>query len=395
MIWKLVYRMLKETDKKLLVQFLYNFAWKGRGAVKKFYQRKKQGKNFPAFLMISLTNQCNLHCKGCWITPSQKPVYLPLGILCKIIETARQNGSYFFGLLGGEPLLHPELFSIIQRYPDCYFQVFTNGTLLDDRIAREMRRLGNVTPLISIEGREKESDERRGGREVYRKSMEGILHCKKNKLITGVACSVCKSNFQDMVSEDCLKDMISAGVHYIWYYIYRPVGENPCPEIALSQEQILHLRKFMVEMRTRFPLIIVDAYWDDKGNALCPAATGISHHINPYGDVEFCPPLLFSKDNIGDGSSLEDILEQSEFLKKLRHFCTQETRGCVILECPDRLQKFLSEEKARDTSGRPNPGQFSQSFACSHHIPGQEIPEKHWAYRLAKKYYFFGFGAYG
>jgi len=31
----------------------------------------------------------------------------------------------------------------------------------------------------------------------------------------------------------------------------------------------------------------------------------------------------------------------------------------------------------------------------SHHLSGAEIPEKHWLYRIAKKYWFFGFGAYG
>jgi hypothetical protein len=27
-------------------------------------------------------------------------------------------------------------------------------------------------------------------------------------------------------------------------------------------------------------------------------------------------------------------------------------------------------------------------------LPGEEIPEKHWMYRLAKKYWFYDFGAY-
>ena len=30
----------------------------------------------------------------------------------------------------------------------------------------------------------------------------------------------------------------------------------------------------------------------------------------------------------------------------------------------------------------------------SQHMPGSEIPEKHWMYRFAKKHWFFGFGAY-
>ena len=53
--------------------------------------------------------------------------------------------------------------------------------------------------------------------------------------------------------------------------------------------------------------------------------------------------------------------------------------------------------EARDSSGR---GTAHAELAAmqvrpSHHLPGQEIPESSWAYRFAKKNYFFGFGAYG
>ena len=37
------------------------------------------------------------------------------------------------------------------------------------------------------------------------------------------------------------------------------------------------------------PIGIVDAYWDDKGEALCPMATGVSHHIGPSGDHRAVP----------------------------------------------------------------------------------------------------------
>ena len=69
----------------------------------------------------------------------------------------------------------------------------------------------------------------------------------------------------------------------------------------------------------------------------------------------------------------------------------------MLLDCPEKLHGFLKTEQARDTSGRGTAYTELQSMCCrpGHHVPGQEIPEKHWAYRLAKKHWFFGFGAYG
>jgi hypothetical protein len=73
------------------------------------------------------------------------------------------------------------------------------------------------------------------------------------------------------------------------------------------------------------------------------------------------------------------------------------TQGCIIMEHPDLLAGFIKEEAAVDSSGRGTLlAELDQMCACgSHHQPGKEIPERSWAYRFAKKHWFFGFGAYG
>ena len=397
MLIKLFFRFLREVDLRLLFNFCYNFAWKVMLAVNKFNKRCKKDKNpFPAFIVMSITNSCNLKCQGCWITQTQPPLELTIDQIEDVITECKKKGSFFFGILGGEPLLYPKLFEIFERHPEAYFQLFTNGTLLSYEVAARLRKLGNVTPLISVEGKEAVSDERRGGRDVYSRTLEGIRNCTENRLITGVATSVCQSNIDDLVSMDFVDEVINRGVHYLWYYIYRPVGEDPNPELVLSKEDILRLRRFIVDIRSKVPLIIVDAYWDHEGKALCPAAVGISHHIGPGGDVEFCPPLQFATENIAD-QPINEILEKSGFISRFREFASSVTRGCVILENPDKMKEFLEEEKAKDTTGRGTGyNEVTAMKTCpGHHIPGKEIPEKHWAYRFAKKYWFFGFGAYG
>jgi hypothetical protein len=183
----------------------------------------------------------------------------------------------------------------------------------------------------------------------------------------------------------------------VWYYIYRPVGAQPCPELKLTPDQIVELRRFMVEMRTRLPIIIVDAYWDDEGRALCPAATGIGHHISPSGYVEPCPPLQLAGEHVGDGTDLYERLTGSAFLREFRHAATETTRGCVIMERPDLLLQLAGETGARDSSGRGTvKAELGGLSPCSsHHLPGREIREASWPYRFAKKHWFFGFGAYG
>lgn len=390
-------RMLRETHPRLLGKFLWTFCWKGMRAVQAYEKRLKRGVHFPAVGFISVTNRCNLSCQGCWVTPTDPPHEIAPATLDRIIRDCKRQGSHFFGILGGEPLLYAPLMETLERHPDCYFQVFTNGMALTDDVAAAMRRLGNVTPLVSIEGNEFVSDERRGGKGVYGRALDALECCRRHRLITGVATSVCRSNIEDLASERFLRELIERGVHYMWYYIYRPAGSMPTPELALSEEQILTLRKFIVEMRCRVPLMILDAYWDHEGRALCPAAVGISHHINPAGDVEPCPPIQFAADNVADTDDLAELFANSAFLQRFRETAAETTRGCILLERPDLLKAFLQKENARDTTMRER-GLDELAVMCGqpgHHIPGQEIPEKHWLYRFAKKHWFFGFGTYG
>ena len=143
--------------------------------------------------------------------------------------------------------------------------------------------------------------------------------------------------------------------------------------------------------------MIIDAYWDADGNAVCPGAMGLSHHIAPNGAVEFCPIVQSTGDYLNeDASNLEEIFQKNPYLKQLREFSVQNGRNCLPMEAPHELKDFLVAKKAIDSSNRNYPQELAAAapLPC-HHVPGQELPEKSLAYRWGKRHYFFGFGAYG
>jgi hypothetical protein len=208
---------------------------------------------------------------------------------------------------------------------------------------------------------------------------------------------VCQSNFEDLVSEAWVDELIRRGVHYVWYTTYRPVGPAPTPELALRAEQVVRLRRFAMEMRSRKAIGVVDAYWDDRGRALCPAAVGISHHIGPWGDVEPCPIIQFARENIRDnGQDIFKTVTASVFLNDFRRTAAAATRGCVMLEHPEVLKEIVTRQEARDTTARRAAlAELEALSPCSsQHCPGHELPEQNWLYRFVKKYWYFGFGAY-
>jgi hypothetical protein len=229
--------------------------------------------------------------------------------------------------------------------------------------------------------------------------MQGIQNCLKNKLFTGVCTSVCRTNI-DMVTEQWVDTLIDMGVMYTWFHVYRQMGPDACPDLCLTPEQQLWLRKFVVEMRAKKPIIIVDAYFDGEGQALCPAATGITHHINPWGDVEPCPIVQFTRESIHateqDARPLKDKIMQSEFLRDFRQLAQSATRGCIVLERPDLLKQLVERHGARDATVRGTALEelSAMKVRTSQYNPIGQVPEKNWMYRLAKRFWFNDFGVY-
>ncbi|MEX2187089.1 MAG: radical SAM/SPASM domain-containing protein [Pirellulales bacterium] len=423
-------RLLVETDKRLLWKLAWNAGYKGMRSVQKHKARLRKGEFFPPFLYVSVINSCNLRCQGCWVDVAAKQQTIDAAAMHRMISEAQAMGNAFFGILGGEPLMHPEILDILEQHPDCYFQIFTNGQFITDEVAARMRRMGNVTPLVSIEGNEIISDERRGRGGVWSKTMQGVENCLRHRVMTGVCTSLCQTNIDDLLTEKWLDRLIEMGVMYAWFHVYRPVGPEACPELALTPEQQLRARKFVVEMRAKKPIVIIDAYYDGDGQALCPAATGFTHHIGPWGDIEPCPIIQLAKESIYDtindegataglpsSAALEtpsanltggqatsatryrplaETFNNSQFLREFREVAAASSRGCIVLERPDLLHELAVLHNARDTTARKS---ALAELAAMQHRPSQsslseEVPEKNWYYRFAKRYFFNDFGAY-
>jgi MoaA/NifB/PqqE/SkfB family radical SAM enzyme len=400
MFLKMARRMLFETDKRLLWKLAWNMGWKGMLSIQKHKDRVKRGEFFPPFLYVSVINSCNLRCQGCWVDVAAKQEIIQPAAFHKLVAEAQAMGNVFFGIVGGEPFMHPHLLDMLAEHPDCYFQIFTNGQFITDAKAKRLRQLGNVTPLISVEGNDVVSDERRGRTGVLSKTMEGVRRCLENKVFTGVCTSLCQTNIDDLLTEQWIDRLIDMGVMYTWFHVYRPMGPEANPQLCLTPEQQSRARRFVVEMRVRKAIIIVDAYFDGEGQALCPAATGITHHINPWGDIEPCPIVQFTKESIhsteADNRSLRDKFLHSEFLGDFRKLAQSSTRGCIVLERPDLLKQLVEKHGARDATVRGTALAELEAMQTrtSQYNPGHEVPEKNWLYRLAKRFWFNDFGVY-
>ena len=396
MLFKYAYRMATGLAPNVAFKAAYLYGFKGMKAIHAYKKRLANDVLYPPFMFVALTNTCNLRCQGCWVEKVGKARHMSTDDLDAIIENGKRQKAYYYTLLGGEPFLHKSLFDILERHSDCYFQIITNGMFFTEENVARMRRLGNVTPLISIDGMEEQNDLRRG-EGVFAKIMEGLDLLKRHKLFYGLATTATGKNMDEVMSDEYVRMFIDRGAMYLWYYIYRPVGEEPHPEYCMQKEQIVEMRRRLLRLRRKHPILLIDTYWTAEGEAFCPAATGLGFHIGPEGSIEPCPPLSFAKERVADNDrDMFKSINESAYLRGFQEFVKDRTKGCVILEHPQELTSFIREHGAKDYSTRDALSEIdSIKPRHSHHLPDEEIPEDYWVYRFLKKQVFFGMGALG
>lgn len=131
-----------------------------------FYDVAKSGLNHIAFLfrlpktffitslMLELTNYCNLKCSFCANSKiERKRGYMNKNLIERIIKS-HQNLQYVYLYDWGEPLLHPEIISIIKMIREAGKRTFltTNGTLLNSTLSKQLIAAGLSTIAFSIDG---------------------------------------------------------------------------------------------------------------------------------------------------------------------------------------------------------------------------------------------------
>ena len=125
--------------------------------------REKYHCNIPWVILLDPTSACNRKCKGCWSAEYGHKQSLTFDELNSIVNQGAAMGTHFYMFTGGEPLLRKkDLIRLCELHPDCAFLSYTNADLVDEEFCEEMKRVGNISLAISIEGTKDSNDARRG-----------------------------------------------------------------------------------------------------------------------------------------------------------------------------------------------------------------------------------------
>lgn len=337
--------------KKFLINFIINATFIGNKITAK--KGKQYNCNIPWAILMDPTAACNLKCTGCWAAEYSKSSNLTLEELDRIISEGKKLGIYFFLYSGGEPLVRKDdLIKLADKHNDCMFLSFTNATLVDDELAKEMQRVGNMALAISIEGFEDETDMRRGTG-TYQKIIKSMEILKKYGLLYGFSTCYHSKNTEVVGSEQYIDSMVEMGCKFGWYFTYMPLGKNAVMDLLASPEQ----RKFMYgrvrKIRETKPIFVLDFWNDGEYVDGCIAGARSYIHINANGDVEPCAFIHYANVNIRDVSLLEALKSPLFMQYQKRHpFNRNHLRPCPLLDNPQMLKEMVHNSGAYSTQPR-------------------------------------------
>ncbi len=108
----------------------------------------------PLSVKFGIINQCNLRCQMCnhWRRYKEP---LPAEFFYPVVKDLVEMGCRRIHFTGGEPLLYPDLFPLMQFIWQCHkdmrMSMTSNGTLIDDHAAKTMSEYGLRKANISID----------------------------------------------------------------------------------------------------------------------------------------------------------------------------------------------------------------------------------------------------
>lgn len=294
-------------------------------------------------IFVEATRMCNLKCLHCYMSNNDKGInadQLGRKDLTNLISDAEELGVYKFDFTGGEFFLRKDAFELLNaaKTASMSVAVFTNGTLVNDEVAKRMEGLGNIRAVyISLDDIDStRHDSFRGSEGAHRRTISGIRALRKRNLRVVVNTTILPTNINQL--------------HSIFNYCTQNLGTEVrfAPMISVGRAKVhSNIRVTYKDaaralhnlcLKTGTELFKLD---DDRDYPEC----GIGHSmlfVKTNGEVCLCPTMGsnenrdFMLGKLGE-RSLHSIWEKSDFLAQIRsrtmekdpsNASSKNTQGC-------------------------------------------------------------------
>ncbi|MDF2800541.1 MAG: radical domain protein [Anaerocolumna sp.] len=327
--------------------FLAKYALASKKANTIRHKLEMEGEHIPPFLIASITSTCNLHCKGCYARANhscgdqEDKKQLSEKEWDKIFKESAELGIAFILLAGGEPLIRKDVIEAAAQYKNIIFPVFTNGTMINKDYLTVFNQNRNLIPVISMEGGEISTDDRRGNG-IYQTIINSMESMKEKGILFGTSITVTKDNMTEVTDKAYLDNLYQHGCKLVFFVEYVPVDEQT-GNLAPDDRDREYMEERLNALReTASHMIYISFPGDEKASGGCLAAGRGFFHINAHGGAEPCPFSPYSDTNMKN-TSLKEALKSPLFqkLKENHSLLNEHTGGCALFEQQEFVESLL------------------------------------------------------
>jgi len=205
-----------------------------------------------------------------------------------------------------------------------FFLVYTNGTVISKEIVAKLAQSANVTPAISVEGFEKETDERRGAG-THKKILNAFEHLRQAGVPFGISVTATSKNVDVLLTDEFYDFYFKEqGACYMWQFQLMPIGRGKDEiELMVKPEKRLQLYRKWEKLLGEKMYCLAD-FWNSGvlvRGCIAYGRSGGYAYIDWNGNVTPCAFIPYYVDNIYDlynsGKTLSDAMF-SDFMKNGR-----------------------------------------------------------------------------
>jgi len=251
----------------------------------------------PYALLAELTYRCPLHCPYC-SNPTQYPAGSDLTTeeWRRVIREAAEIGVLHAGFSGGEPLLRPDLASLVAeaRGNGLYTNLITSGVGLDVRRAAELREAGLDSAQISFQADEPALADGIAGARTHRLKLEAARIVREQGIALSVNVVLHRANLSRL--REIIAFAAALGTkhlelantqYYGWGFLNRS-------HLTPTHAQVETARLIATEEKQRYAgqmeiFYVLPDYYQDRPKP-CMQGWGRRYlTVNPIGEVLPCP----------------------------------------------------------------------------------------------------------
>ncbi len=250
--------------------------------------------NAPVCLTWQITSACNLKCDHCLAGGGRQNTDEELGIneIFRFIDDIAEMRVFYVNIGGGEPLLHPRFFDIVDytMKKGVYVQFSTNGTLVDQSTARQIADRG-LRVQVSLDGWLPEINDPLRGQGSFYRAVEALELLRKVNVTVSVNCVVTKHAVSGLDEMLKLAGYYGAGLRLSRL---RPAGRAREKWRGMTPDpgQYIHLYNWLLEhpgVTTGDSFFFLSALGRSlPGLSYCGAGS-LTCAVDPCGYVYPCP----------------------------------------------------------------------------------------------------------